>query len=148
MQVFSGRINSLQVSYFYFNSVILFASPIYSFCMTSYLHVLYLNTNTKSIGFESLPPTKLDLKMVNTHVYGTYTTSKLAAHYFSRQSTDKNDRCLILVGSVMSYLDTYGAVGYGLAKHAIRGLMGVLRRRRFMRVNMIAPWYSYPFSLI
>ncbi|OAG39277.1 hypothetical protein AYO21_06481 [Fonsecaea monophora] len=84
---------------------------------------------------------KINLKMLEVHVHGAYFTAKLAAHYFSRQPK-ANDRCLILVGSVMSYLDTYGAVGYGLAKHAIRGMFGVLRRRGIMRVNMLAPWYT------
>ncbi|RFU28570.1 hypothetical protein B7463_g7781, partial [Scytalidium lignicola] len=95
----------------------------------------------KDDRFDSSIPIKLDLTMLNIHVYGTYFTAKLASHYFSQQPKD-NDRCLILVGSVMSYLDTYGAVGYGYAKHAIRGLMGVLRRRGIMRVNMVAPWFT------
>jgi NAD(P)-dependent dehydrogenase (short-subunit alcohol dehydrogenase family) len=92
-------------------------------------------------GLDSDVPTKPNFKMMDVNVYGVFYTAKLAAHYFARQPEDKYDRCLILIGSVMSYLDTYGAVGYGLSKHAVRGLMGVLRRRGLMRVNMLAPWW-------
>ncbi|KAH0830955.1 hypothetical protein AYO21_06485 [Fonsecaea monophora] len=93
-------------------------------------------------GLDSPVPTKPNLKMMDVNIYGVFYTAKLAAHYFSQQPEDKYDRCLILIGSVMSYLDTYGAVSYGMSKHGVRGLMGVLRRRGIMRVNMLAPWYT------
>ncbi|KIW98249.1 uncharacterized protein Z519_01833 [Cladophialophora bantiana CBS 173.52] len=95
------------------------------------------------VGLDSPAPTKPNLKMMDVNIYGVFYTAKLAAHYFSQQLVERYDRCLILIGSVMSYLDTYGAVGYGLSKHAVRGLMGVLRRRGLMRVNMLAPWYTH-----
>ncbi|RFU28545.1 hypothetical protein B7463_g7791, partial [Scytalidium lignicola] len=93
-------------------------------------------------GLENSTPTKPNLKLTDVNIYGVFYTAKLAAHYFYQQPEDKYDRCLILIGSVMSYLDTYGAVSYGLTKHGVRGLMGVLRRRGVMRVNMLAPWYT------
>ena len=42
----------------------------------------------------------------------------------------------------MGYLDTNGSPTYGAAKHGVRGLMKVLRRRSGLRVNVVAPWYD------
>lgn len=41
----------------------------------------------------------------------------------------------------MGYIDTNGSPTYGAAKHGVRGLMKVLRRRSGLRVNVVAPWY-------
>lgn len=65
-------------------------------------------------------------------------TSKLAGWHFHHQ--DEGDCCLILISSIMGYIDTQGSSVYSAAKHGVRGLMTCLRRKGLVRVNTVAPW--------
>jgi NAD(P)-dependent dehydrogenase (short-subunit alcohol dehydrogenase family) len=85
-------------------------------------------------------PHKPTLRILETNLLAMIYTSKLAMHYMKRQDPS-HDRCLILKSSIMGYLDTNGSPTYGAAKHGVRGLMKVLRRRSGLRVNVVAPWY-------
>lgn len=78
--------------------------------------------------------------MIDVNLTGVLYTTKLAAWYFSRQHRDPLDGCLVLVGSIMGYIDTQSSAIYGASKFAIRGLMCCLRRKGVFRVNSIAPW--------
>lgn len=80
------------------------------------------------------------MRILETNLLAMVYTSKLAMHYMKRQDAS-HDRCLILKSSIMGYIDTNGSPTYGAAKHGVRGLMKVLRRRSGLRVNVVAPWY-------
>lgn len=86
-------------------------------------------------------PHKPTLRILETNLLAMIYTSKLAMHHMKRQGPHR-DRCLVLKSSIMGYLDTNGSPTYGAAKHGVRGLMKVLRRRNGLRVNIVAPWYS------
>lgn len=91
------------------------------------------------------PPSKPSLRTIDINLTGTIYTTKLALHYFRRQPlTPARDRCLILKGSIASYIDNPGSPQYNIAKWGSRGLMRNLRRtawRESIRVNLVAPWY-------
>lgn len=89
-------------------------------------------------------PHKPTLRILETNLLAMIYTSKLAMHHMKRQDPNR-DRCLILKSSIMGYLDTNGSPTYGAAKHGVRGLMKVLRRRSGLRVNVVAPWYACCF---
>ena len=91
-------------------------------------------------GIDELEPTEPNLKLVDVNLIGVIYTAKLAAHYFHRQPRETFDRCLIVVGSIMGFIDTQGSSIYGAAKHGVRGLMCCLRRKGALRVNLLAPW--------
>lgn len=62
-------------------------------------------------------------------------------HYFNKQDTSR-DRCLIIKGSLASYLDLPGGPEYQSSKFGVRGLMCCLRLSGRMRVNLLAPWWA------
>lgn len=78
--------------------------------------------------------------MLDVNLIGVIYTSKLAGWYFHHQP-EEHDRCLILIASIMGYIDTQGSSVYSAAKHAVRGIMTCLRRKSLFRVNCLAPWY-------
>ncbi len=87
--------------------------------------------------------------MFNVDLFGVIHTAKLAAFYFLKQGGPPLEKSLILLSSIMAYVDSEGSVLYATAKHAVRGLMVHLRRKGVMRVNSLAPWYeSYKSSSI
>jgi NAD(P)-dependent dehydrogenase (short-subunit alcohol dehydrogenase family) len=92
-------------------------------------------------------PTKPDLSIAEIDFMGTLYTVKLALHYFQKTPrTDDHDKCLILTGSIVSYLDWPGAIQYNGAKFGVRGMMRSLRRtmpRDGGRVNIISPFFVH-----
>ena len=62
-------------------------------------------------------------------------------HYFSKQG-ESRDKCLIIKGSLASYLDLPGGAEYQSSKFGVRGLMCCLRTSGIMRVNLLAPWWA------
>ncbi|KNG86138.1 hypothetical protein ANOM_005460, partial [Aspergillus nomiae NRRL 13137] len=83
-------------------------------------------------------PTKPNTSMLNVNLIGVMYTTRLAAWHFDRQNSI--DPCVILVSSIMGYIDTQGSSVYSAAKHGVRGLMTCLRRKKTIRVNCLAPW--------
>lgn len=79
------------------------------------------------------------------NITGVLYTTKLARFYFNKQiDSEERDRCLILQGSIASYIDQPGVLQYNASKFALRGMMRTLRRTAHLdgiRVNLIAPWY-------
>ncbi|OCK80941.1 short chain dehydrogenase reductase [Lepidopterella palustris CBS 459.81] len=94
---------------------------------------------------DSEEPVEPNLKILNTNCIGVIYTVKLAMHYFNRQpETLGRDRCIILTGSLASYLDQPGSPQYNVSKWGVRALMRCLRRTSWQtnfRINLIAPWY-------
>lgn len=94
------------------------------------------------IGLDEDEPSIPNLKLLDVNLVGVLYTAKLAAFYFNKQPRETFDRCLVLVSSIMAYVDTQGSSVYGAAKHGVRGAMCCLRRKGAMRVNALAPWYA------
>lgn len=54
------------------------------------------------------------MSIIDVNVNGTLYTWKLAVHYFRKQpDTDERDRCFIMTGSMVSWIDS--PVDYGFA---------------------------------
>ncbi|KAK1761629.1 hypothetical protein QBC33DRAFT_582249 [Phialemonium atrogriseum] len=90
-------------------------------------------------GLDDPEPKKPATKLLDVNLIGVIYTSKLAGWYFHHQ--DEGDCCLILISSIMGYIDTQGSSVYSAAKHGVRGLMACLRRKGLVRVNSVAPWF-------
>lgn len=86
-------------------------------------------------------PTEPALKTVKINYIGVLYTTKLALHYFAKQD-ESRDKCLIIKGSLASYLDLPGGIEYQSSKFGVRGLMCCLRTTGRVRVNLLAPWWS------
>ncbi|BCS28062.1 uncharacterized protein APUU_61110S [Aspergillus puulaauensis] len=91
-------------------------------------------------GITDDEPQKPITKLLDVNLTGVIYTSKLAGWHFHHQEGQR-DRCLILVTSIMGYIDTQGSSVYSAAKHGVRGLMTCLRRKGVVRVNCLAPWF-------
>ncbi|KAJ5521058.1 hypothetical protein N7463_001511 [Penicillium fimorum] len=78
--------------------------------------------------------------MIDVNVTGVLYTTKLAGWYFTRHHRDPLHGCLILISSIMGYIDTQSSAIYGASKFAVRGMMCCIRRKGILRVNCIAPW--------
>ncbi|GAM33517.1 hypothetical protein TCE0_011r00466 [Talaromyces pinophilus] len=89
------------------------------------------------------PPTKPDLKIVRTNMDGTFYTWRLAVHYFRKQpETEDRDRCFVITGSMVAYIDSPGNWEYTATKHGLRGFMKTVRRSSWeqgIRINYVAP---------
>ena len=100
---------------------------------------------------ESVEPVKPDLKILETNEIGVIYTTKLAFHYFNQQpETAERERCLIMTASLAGFMDLPGNPQYNMSKFSLRGLLRCLRRtswKKSIRVNIIAPWYVWPFHL-
>jgi short-subunit dehydrogenase len=96
---------------------------------------------TNEIKDDSDEPVKPGLSMVQVNYIGVIYTTKLAMHYFNKQDISR-DRCLIIKGSLASYLDLPGGAEYQSSKFGVRGLMCCLRNSKRMRVNLLAPWWA------
>ncbi|KAH8695552.1 hypothetical protein BGW36DRAFT_463120 [Talaromyces proteolyticus] len=88
-------------------------------------------------------PTKPDLKIIRVNMDGTFYTWKLAVHYFRKQpDNDERDRCFIITGSMVAYIDSPGNWEYTATKHGLRGFMKTVRRNSWeqgIRINYVAP---------
>ncbi|KAE8310455.1 hypothetical protein BDV41DRAFT_590350 [Aspergillus transmontanensis] len=91
------------------------------------------------------PPVKPDLKIVDVNLTGTLYTWKLAVHYFRKQpDTEERDRCFIITGSMVAWVDSPANWQYTCSKYALRGLMRTARRNSWeqgIRINYVAPCY-------
>jgi NAD(P)-dependent dehydrogenase (short-subunit alcohol dehydrogenase family) len=96
-------------------------------------------------GTDTEEPQEPNVNILMTNCIGATYTTNLAMHWLSRQpKTGPGEKCVILTGSVASYLDQPGSPQYNVAKWGVRGLMRCLRRTSHqsgIRINMIAPWY-------
>lgn len=87
-------------------------------------------------------PTEPNLRILQISLLAVVYTAKLAVHYLREHVFDfEHDRSLILVSSIMGFLNTNGSPTYGASKFGVRGLMGCLRRTGEIRANLIAPWF-------
>ena len=88
-------------------------------------------------------PTKPNLNIVRVNLDGTLYTWKLAVHYFRKQAdTDDRDRCFIITGSMVAWIDSPGNWEYTATKYGLRGFMRTARRSSFeqgIRINYVAP---------
>ncbi|OJJ55570.1 hypothetical protein ASPSYDRAFT_158185 [Aspergillus sydowii CBS 593.65] len=91
------------------------------------------------------PPVKPTLSIVDVNLTGTLYTWKLAVHYFRKQpDTEDRDRCFIITGSLVAWIDSPANWQYTCTKYALRGLMRVARRNSWeqgIRINYVAPCY-------
>ncbi|OJJ62618.1 hypothetical protein ASPSYDRAFT_196420 [Aspergillus sydowii CBS 593.65] len=89
------------------------------------------------------PPTKPNLNIVRVNMDGTFYTWKLAVHYFRKQpDSEERDRCFIITGSMVAYIDSPGNWEYTATKHGLRGFMKTARRSSWeqgIRINYVAP---------
>ncbi|KAI6416958.1 hypothetical protein ACKVWC_008583 [Pyricularia oryzae] len=88
---------------------------------------------------------KPDLNIVNVNLVGTLYTWKLAVHYFRKQpeSADR-DRCFIITGSMVAYIDSPANWEYTATKYGLLGFMKTARRSSWeqgIRINYVAPCY-------
>ncbi|OQE27852.1 hypothetical protein PENSTE_c004G02386 [Penicillium steckii] len=92
-----------------------------------------------------LPPVKPELNIVNVNLIGTMYTWKLAVHYFRKQpDTQDRDRCFIMTGSMVSWIDSPANWQYTSSKYGLRGLMRTARRNSHeqgIRIHYVAPCY-------
>ncbi|PKS08497.1 hypothetical protein jhhlp_004881 [Lomentospora prolificans] len=88
-------------------------------------------------------PTKPNLNIVRVNIDGTFYTWKLAVHYFRKQpDSEDRDRCFIITGSMVAYIDSPGNWEYTATKHGLRGFMKTVRRSSWeqgIRINYVAP---------
>ncbi|KAL4951356.1 hypothetical protein BDW69DRAFT_201507 [Aspergillus filifer] len=91
------------------------------------------------------PPVKPALKIVDVNLIGTLYTWKLATHYFRKQpDTEDRDRCFIITGSMVAWVDSPANWQYTCTKYALRGLMRTARRSSWeqgIRICYVAPCY-------
>jgi len=88
-------------------------------------------------------PTKPDLNIVRVNLDGTFYTWKMAVHYFRQQpDTEDRDRCFIITGSMVAWIDSPGNWEYTSTKYGLRGFMRTARRSSWeqgIRINYVAP---------
>ncbi|KAI6760342.1 hypothetical protein HG530_009202 [Fusarium avenaceum] len=88
-------------------------------------------------------PTKPDLNIVRVNIDGTFYTWKLAVHYFRKQPVnEERDRCFIITGSMVAWIDSPGNWEYTATKYGLRGFMRTVRRsshEQNIRINYVAP---------
>lgn len=99
------------------------------------------------LGDPAGPPKKPALNIIDTNITGTLYTFKLAVHFFRKQpASDQTDRCFIMTGSMVTYIDSAGNWEYTVSKYGLRGLMKTVRRsshQQGIRINYVAPcWIS------
>lgn len=88
-------------------------------------------------------PTKPDLNIIEVNLRGSLYTWKIAAHYFRKQVEDEDrDRCFIITGSMVAYIDSPGNWEYTATKYGLLGFMRTARRSTWeqgIRINYVAP---------
>ncbi|KXS95344.1 hypothetical protein AC578_5282 [Pseudocercospora eumusae] len=91
-------------------------------------------------------PIEPALDVVKVNFIGVMYTVKLALFYFPKQPEGEDrDRCIIMTGSLASYLDQSGSPQYNSSKWGVRGLMHSIRRTgpdNGIRINLVAPWVT------
>ncbi|KAK3117638.1 hypothetical protein LTR53_000766 [Teratosphaeriaceae sp. CCFEE 6253] len=85
---------------------------------------------------------------MEVNLTGVYNCAYLAMHYFRmplpESTTPQPKKSLVLVSSMMGYVDCTYNTDYGVSKYGVRGLFRSLRSQAYklnMRVNNIAPGY-------
>ncbi|KAH3999403.1 hypothetical protein HBI25_123110 [Parastagonospora nodorum] len=88
-------------------------------------------------------PTKPDLNIVDVNLKGSLYTWKLAVHYWRKQKeSDERDRCFIITGSLIAWIDSPGNWEYTATKYGLHGFMRTVRRSSWeqgIRINYVAP---------
>ncbi|KAH7086472.1 hypothetical protein FB567DRAFT_528027 [Paraphoma chrysanthemicola] len=88
-------------------------------------------------------PTKPDLNIVEVNLKGSFYTWKLAVHYWRKQKEEEGrDRCFIITGSMVGWIDSPGNWEYTATKYGLRGFMRTARRSSWeqgIRINYVAP---------
>lgn len=87
-------------------------------------------------------------RAIDVNLLGVYLSTYLALHYFrlppANGKTQSYQKSLILVSSMMGYVDCPYNTGYGVSKYGVRGLFRSIRsqaHRLNVRVNNLAPGY-------
>lgn len=79
------------------------------------------------------------------NIVGVWYTTYLALYHLPLNPRPNADRCILLVGSLASFMCFTGQSAYAASKHAIMGLFRTLRGtaslQHNVRVNMICPYY-------
>ncbi len=85
---------------------------------------------------------------IRVNLIGVYYTSWLALYYFrlpsQTQTSEQQDKSLILIGSIAGYMDSPRASTYPASKFGVRGLFRSTRARTLdlgVRCNLLAPWF-------
>ncbi|KAJ6024173.1 hypothetical protein N7540_004970 [Penicillium herquei] len=108
------------------------------------IHDLGHDSNN-SIADPNEAPIKPKLNIVNVNLIGTMYTWKLAVHYFRKQpDTEDRDRCFIITGILVAWIDSPANWQYTSSKYGLRGLMRTARRNSHeqgIRINYVAPCY-------
>lgn len=93
-------------------------------------------------------PTQPRHRAIDVNLTGVYLSTYLAMHYFRLPAQDgltpQYKKSLILISSIMGYVDCTYNTDYGSSKYGVRGLFRSLRSQAYklnMRVNNIAPGY-------
>lgn len=96
---------------------------------------------------EDLPEPKLH-RAVDINLIGVYLSTYLALQYFRLKPTDGSTqeftKSLVLISSMMGYIDGTYNTDYGVSKYGVRGLFRSVRslaHKMHLRVNNIAPGY-------
>lgn len=88
-------------------------------------------------------PTKPNLNIVDVNLKGSLYTWKLAVYYFRKQpETDDRDRCFIITGSMVAFIDSPANWEYTTTKYGLRGFMRTVRRSSWeqgVRITYVAP---------
>ncbi|KAK1464724.1 AdhA [Colletotrichum melonis] len=88
-------------------------------------------------------PVKPNLNIVDVNLKGSFYTWKLAVHYFRQQpETDDRDRCFIITGSMVGWIDSPGNWEYTSTKYGLHGFMRTARRSSWeqgIRIVYVAP---------
>lgn len=88
-------------------------------------------------------PVKPDLNIIDVNMRGTLYTWKLAVHYFRKQAlVEDRDRCFIITGSMVAFIDSPANWEYTATKYGLRGFMRTARRSSWeqgVRINYVAP---------
>ncbi|KAG7146345.1 hypothetical protein HYQ46_004858 [Verticillium longisporum] len=88
-------------------------------------------------------PTKPDLNIVDVNLRGSLYTWKLAVHYFRQQpDSEERDRCFIVTGSMVGWIDSPGNWEYTSTKYGLHGFMRTARRNSWeqgIRIVYVAP---------
>ncbi|TDZ33310.1 5'-hydroxyaverantin dehydrogenase [Colletotrichum spinosum] len=88
-------------------------------------------------------PTKPNLNIVDVNLKGSLYTWKLAVHYFRQQpESEDRDRCFIITGSMVGWIDSPGNWEYTATKYGLHGFMKTARRSSWeqgIRITYVAP---------
>ncbi|CZT24754.1 uncharacterized protein RCC_10482 [Ramularia collo-cygni] len=97
-------------------------------------------------SLDSPLPAEPGHKAIDVNLTGVYINTYLALHYFRLPPTQPQSfkKSLVLISSIMGYIDLPYNTGYSASKFAVRGMFRSLRSQMYRlnaRVNNIAPGY-------